>query len=508
MIETSDPTPPVTCTALRCALDWVTLLYQPFTTPDLWAFLVRIASRQGTVRLWRPDRLDAVPFRVEGDADSDVVFTTRVNAAQNDAVVRLKGPGLCVFVRNPTIPANRWPGGHLPHGVEVQVQGTALSASLASGLDVVLWLKAAVEALLFAGWGSDEASRARALRDQVVPGRWDLAVDVAVTPSPTGASGTSAQDWIDGEIFGGGNLDAANARIASRARKPKAASAADDDGVRVRRDAARADPATRMVGRASSGRTLYRGGGTCELCIYERGKKVDGDWPILSDTLRARGWDGVSPVLRYEVRLMRAWFRDQQLVITERGADDGPDLEKWCRGDEIPFDVWVQYVGAFGGCVVSRFAHKVAGSQRVRDRAASPFYVAVCEGLQLFRDDGDQGDRAIARVVSKKREAAADRAVSRAINALVDVAAHDDVSPDAAAAKVLRLIRGEDYEHAAKRYAHTRAVHGYTPRTLDDALRAHDEGAARAMALQRSTPPPPPSRYAPPPQRPLAGVAS
>ncbi len=523
---TTDDTAEVECIPLRNALDWLTPLYRPFVSLTVWRFLLRAAQCGGTVRLWRHDRLEATPFKVESDRDADVVFTTKAMASQNEAVIRLQGPGLCAFVKNPEIPANKWPGGHLPYGVEMQMQGTAFSASLASGLEIYGWLKPALEAVLYPEWGHDEASRARALLEHTVVGRWDIACDVMVRASKAGAhdphekppKGTSptsclsgpeiAQRWVTQEIFCGGNLDAANDRISSRARKPTGVTVTDEGSVRVRADASEVGNGTRLVGKASTAHSLYRGGKTAELCIYERGRKRDGDWPILEQTLRARGWDGVSPVVRWETRFMREWFRDQQLVVTDRSTDDGPDIETWMRGDEMPLATFIRHLPAFVRCAIGRFQHKVAGPGRVRDRAPSPLYQAVVKSLELFDMNGEGGDGAIARVVSQKREAAKERAMSRALNGVIDVAAHEGVSPEAAAETVLRLIRGEDFEHAAKRYAHTRAVHSYTPRTLEDALQAYDEGGARALALQRASPPPPPSRYAPHPQRTLAGVAS
>lgn len=515
---TTQDTAEVECTPLRLALDWLTPLYRPFVSLTVWRFLLRAAQCGGTVRLWRHDRLEATPFRVETDRDSDVVFTARAVAAQNEAVIRLKGPGLCVFVRNPEIPANRWPGGHLPYGAEVQIQGTAFSASLASGLEVYGWFKPALEALLYREWGDTEAARAAALLDQTVVGRWDVASDVMVRALPGGTSPQTclpdpdeAQRWVTREIFCNGNLDAANDRISSRARKPTGVTLADEDGVRVRADSAEVGNGTRLVGKASTAHSLYRGGKTAELCVYERARKRDGDWPILEQTLRARGWDGVSPIVRWETRFMREWFRDQQLVITDRSTDDGPDIETWLRGDEMPLATFIKHLPAFVRCAIGRFQHKVAGAGRVRDRAPSPLYQAVVKSLERFDMNGQGGEGAIARVVSQKREAAKERAMSRALNGVIDVAAHEGVSPEAAAETVLRLIRGEDFEHASKRFAHTRAVFNYTPLSLADAMGVRDDHQARALALQRASPPPRmPSRYAPPPQAALAlhGAAS
>ena len=427
--------------SLRCALDWCTLLYLTHVSGQVWKALLKLTK--------------AGEFGILDLVHGEQRVACRVREVSGGAAVILQGFGFWVKVANPFLRAQRAAKatGKL-YGVEMQVQGTALSAST-TGLDVVAWGKAALEAALYRHAGPTPEARAETLKTSCFPGRWDVAVDVALKcPVPQRSRDAplpvaDPQTWIDSEIFADGNLDDANARVSTRARKPKAAA-------KVKPDYAESETAigTRMVGKQATGRTLYRGGSIVELCIYERARKLDGDWKILEGTLKGHcGWDGRSPVMRFEVRCMRPWFRDQKV---KRGTE-------WVRGDELYFDEWLELVPEFAGTVLGRFRHtKNQPGVRTRDREDSSYYEAVRGALPLLSSAARVAEP-IALVVSKKREVAAERAESRACGAITDIMALRGVSMKEAFVMLRDGEMRDRAEHWHLRFMQTRVRYGLDP---------------------------------------------
>ena len=138
---------------LRCAVDWFTLLYEPPVSGGVWKRLARLGAHDGQ---------RVLTLRHDGET-----FPVEVRTVAGGSMVRLKGPGLFVTIRDPHAPRSDRPGA--VYSVEVQVQGTALSAS-SNGLRVVRWFKAAVEAILFRHYGPNATERGARLRDYIRPG--------------------------------------------------------------------------------------------------------------------------------------------------------------------------------------------------------------------------------------------------------------------------------------------------------------------------------------------------
>lgn len=396
--DISRPDEDVAFQPIRCAIDWFTLLYRAVITHAAWKRLVELAG---------PGGRGTLTFEHEGEKLPCVL-----RLLAGGSLVRIKGPGFYAVVQNPINPPRDRLGVTYP--VEVQVQGTLLSRST-NGIATVRWCKAAVETLLYKHEGATPEARAEHLREACFPGRFDIATDVAVVAD----NPETAQAWINREVFADGNINTANDRISTRARKPKGATEVqeNDNGApilqRGKNSRGRRRQASRMVGEERSGRTLYRGGSIVELCIYERGRKKDGDWPTLESTLKTCGWDGVSPVLRWEVRHMRAWFREQ--VIYLGGVE-------WKRANALSVDDLLEHITDFARLGTTRFRHVEAGTGRVRDRASSPYHDAVKAGLGLL-ESPEKAANLVMDVVAEKRGAALEKAARRFGNAVADIMA-------------------------------------------------------------------------------------
>lgn len=384
----------VVCHPLRCAVDWFTLLYAVPVTNTVWK------------ELTHRDR-SILTLHHAGEA-----LPVEVRLVENGSRIRLKAPGLYAMVLNPNLPPPQNRPGAV-YAVDVQIQGTVLSRST-NGLTTVRWIKAALEAVLYRHHGPNEVERAARLRESIRPGRFDIATDVAIHA----ATPEAAQRWVNTEIFANGNINEANDRISSRARKHKGATQVQEDGgapilQRGKNSRGSRRQASRMVGKETSGRTLYRGGSIVELCIYERGRKRDGDWSILEPRLREGGWNGEDPVLRWEVRHMRAWFREQ--VIYLGGVE-------WKRASELSVDDVLEHITDFARLGSKRIRHVVAGTVRVRDRESSPYHKAVVAGLALL-ESPEKAANVVMDVVAEKRGAALEKAARRLGNAAADIVA-------------------------------------------------------------------------------------
>lgn len=386
---------------LRCALDWATMLCRPRVSAQIFKALVRLA---------KPGALRTLDLIGEDGTRLPVEVST---SADGDAYVIFRGNGVYVKVHNPRPKVQRSEGeGVRRYGVEAQIQGTALAASR-YGVDVARWMRDAIFAALYADQGATYAERRENLRADTLPGRWDVAVDVAIRPrDPSDAFG--ADDWIEEDLFRAGSLRDAALRFVTRARSPRA--------VEQRRlnDRAHDNYSARQQGKESTGRTLYLGN-ALELCVYEKDKHRAVSSEIARATLqRECGWNGADRVIRWEVRATRDWFRDQQC---DRVSPDGSRERVW--SNDITFDDFLDNFARFSREVISRFRHvDIEPGKRRRDCPESAFYAAVTAGIGLYRDDGRSADAAtIDRIVSTRREAALERSTSAAAGGAVRVLA-------------------------------------------------------------------------------------
>lgn len=387
----------VEVTPLRAALDWASLLIKTFVDVQIFRTMVRLAGPEA-FQSFDLIGLDGVHFPVDVKVARD-----------GDAQVVLTGPGFFCRVFNPR--PRRGDRGKIPYGVEVQVQGMALAASR-SGADVVRWFRDAVIETLFAHLGPSPQARRDAIRSEIRPGRWDVAIDVLVRPrDPTDTF--APDDYIEENIFRGGHLRECAMRFVTKARTPRSIEH------RKLADEAHDEYDTRQQGKESTGRTFYLGN-ALETCVYEKDKHKAKSTKLALNTLRREfGWNGEDRVVRWEMRVDRAWMHDQQCDITVGG-----ELQRlWAA--EVCFDDWLDNLPAFAAEALSRTRHvDLRPGWRRRDCKNSTFYEAVRTGLALYRDDGRSATASmIARIIATQREASLKRSVSVAAGALVRVAA-------------------------------------------------------------------------------------
>lgn len=317
------------------------------------------------------------------------------------------------------------------YGVELQVQGMLFS-SVQRGGDLLVgsvWREVA-------GWLYGDLFPAGAF-DAVDPftrwGRLDVATDTAF-PGDAGA------EWVSSGIYAGGHHTRACERWSTRARRccseETVIEGAASEGwlpVSGRRS---------LLGKEIAGRTLYLGSSAYVLlCVYERSKKRDGDWKVLGPTLESVGWDGVSEVVRAEVRVSRRWLGDQvlrdahgapkfwtcagcnahggacELACAHRG-DDGRSLARVARScADLTFSELLAHLNGLVAEMPLRFRHTDPSQEhgpRVRDRESSAWWSGVIASMSAW--EGGGGD--VARVVSTRRLAAADRTLSAILTGL------------------------------------------------------------------------------------------
>jgi hypothetical protein len=468
------PPPAGGAKVLRCALDWMTVLcFVPVSRPR-WAELRELAARRVVVIV--PSATGPLPIElytlgkdVIGKSTAGVRFLLRepdgcsmrepatctrseVTAA---TVARLvasqrfghqcadderRAEGVPVVLRSETTVGRRCSGvlvavdavvaaglEHRPgddvraiYGCEVQIQGAAFSSVATGGDELVADVWRALAGWLYAGRWADTVAT---LDPFTHVGRFDVATDTAFTADPDGA-------WVTEGIYANGSHTDCFRRFSSRARKVRS-----EETVRENDEAAEVYDVPvggrrALLGKATAGRTLYMGSASYVLlCIYERSKKRDGDWPILEPTLRRCGWDGTSEVIRTEFRGSRKWLGDQVVrhadgrpmfprIAQARGESDG------LNGAELTLS---QFLRALPSLVVefpSRFRHTDPAQDggdgpRVRDRLSSAWWVGI-EGAARHWSSGG-GD--VGRVVSTRRHAAAERTTKQIRTSLVRLVA-------------------------------------------------------------------------------------
>lgn len=452
--------------ALRCALDWLTVLCRRPVSPATWERLdayaraggaVTIASDAGPIPMeWRRIGRDlcarsvagvrvlvrepsSATWRelvqpcIAGQSFDDVACAMR-RARRRRALAssvrcgELAPPqGVCVVA--PTrlvssdadltaamLSSSEGEERRAVYGIEVQVQGTCFSAAVRDGSELArqVWRAIAGELLRdqFPGRSVDVAA---CVDGDTRTGRVDVAVDVAFT-APDGAA------WVQWGIYAHGDHDGAVARWSTRARKHRTETTTAPSSEELHE--VPLSGRTALLGKATAGRTLYVGSAAYSLaCIYERSKKRDGDWPILEKSLRAAGWDGESAVVRAEFRVSRAWMRDQVV----RGADGAARYvveRRFERGDgthaivTAPRAIADLTIGEFLDALPvlarefpTRFRHTDPhDARRVRDRASSSWWASVLSAAHAWCP-GASAD--LGALVSVRREAALVRAMMR-----------------------------------------------------------------------------------------------
>jgi hypothetical protein len=360
---------------LRVALDWAKVLIRQWVTGQCWKRVEQWCDA-GTVDLVVPGTGRVLPLRARR--------TMRGEAVLSGSGVRIVVRRAAVYRRPTTRPADPVQAvteqarvvaevvaleaelAQQPYGVEFDVQGAALSASV-DGLDVLEDVRSAVEALLFRHAGATPVARRAVLAPHTFLGRWDLAVDAA-------ARGLRASEWIERGLYRGGHLDRARADWKTRVRCESTAQMVEREAVEqaatVRElvDVGQAELA-RLVGNRRLGRTLYLGTAPAFARVYERDKHTrDGHWEVLAATLRQDcGWDGVSRVVRFELEAQRQWMRDQEI---ER---DGETV----RLHTLPLDDVLAALPVIVRQLAERYTHCEGGQ-------VSAWWTAVRAGLRGF----------------------------------------------------------------------------------------------------------------------------
>lgn len=444
-------TPPVGSDAtaprvLRSVLDWFTLLLRRSVSVERFAELVRSAEVGAVLSV--PSRSGAL--------------TLEVRRLGRDVV--LKGlQGVRALVRDPaSVAANdTGPEESQRYGLDVQIQGAAFSAVRGVGACGDLLVASVWDALAAELYGDQVEDAGRALLSETRVGRVDFATDCEVEDS-----------FARGAIYGSGDLDRAASRWSTRARKWRA-----EAGSKSGEESAAAwVPVTgrrSLLGKETSGRTLYLGSGSYVLlCVYERSKLRTGDWAVLEPTLRAEGWDGERLVVRSELRVSRKWMRDQVPKDAEGRpkylADDEDGRGRTARSlADLSLGEWMNELPAVCAELATRFRHVEdddTDARRRRDRASSPWWSAVTGALSswhLCEGDGEE----LSRIASTRRALSLRRSIRAARSALERVEALSGEASESvtvgwsrAVAKVLEASRETEWaEGRADRIARLRA---------------------------------------------------
>jgi hypothetical protein len=426
---------------VRAALDWATLLFRTWVTGQCWRRVSEWCAA-GTVDLVLPASGLVLGFRAvmhkRGEArlfsKDGVRIVVRQERTYREPTTRPADPARAELerARAETERARLAAETELqPYGVEVQVQGTALSASV-DGLDVLADVRAAVEASLFRHHGATSEDRRAALAPHTFLGRFDVAVDVAVR-------GKRADEWVETSLFRSGHLDAARDDWTTRARRESTEEMVRreklDRAVAVRelREVGQ-DEHARIVGSRKLGRTLYIGAAPSFARVYERDKHTgDGHWHVLANTLHSEcGWDESARVVRFEIQTVREWMRDQEIS----------------RGDEcarlytLPLDQVLEALPVIIRQVASRYEHRDG-------REASQWWRAVRASLEAFAATRER-ERTCPweRLRSVKRARAVERAAERGALAVVTIEEALGVDAEGAFARI-REARFSA-QHAAK----------------------------------------------------------
>ncbi len=332
--------------------------------------------------------------------------------------VVLQGDGLHLVVADPAVQrADQTGGQHGEHyGATLQFQGRLLSTG-DTGLDVVRAVRPAVWALLYPGLTFAEVERHTRV------GRMDFAVDVE-------HKGDGAELAVDAFYEG----ESATAVYANFATHTSAGSTSQT---------------LQILGGKTNGRTFYTGKSPLYR-VYEREKHTgDGHWEVLLETLKRRGYDGTSPLLRCEVQVDRSrWQRDQTCGCDRCG---GRPITEWTE-DEAMAHVEGIAKGLFDRC-----RHTEGGEDEpAKLRPTSPLWTAVLDGTSQFATDGCP--QVVVQLRCVQRRLLRERRITTAANAISDLCAvglndeQEYAKPSEVLASVIdRLIVGRSMDEAIHR---------------------------------------------------------
>lgn len=374
--------------------------------------------------------------------------------------VVLQGDGLHLVVADPAVQrADQTGGQHGEHyGATLQYQGKLLSTG-DTGLDVVRAVRPAVWALLYPGLSHAEVERHTRV------GRMDFAVDVE-------HKGDGAELAVD-EFYEGESATAVYANFATH-------TSAGSTSQRLQ-----------ILGGKTNGRTFYTGKSPLYR-VYEREKHTgDGHWEVLLETLKRRGYDGTSPLLRCEVQVDRSnWQRDQTC-----GCD-------WCGGR--PITEWTEdeamaHVEGIAKGLFERCRHtEGSGDEPAKLRPTSPLWTAVLDGTSQLVDDGQP--QVVAQLRCVQRKLMRGRRIAAAANAIHDLIAvglddaqaegdSDTATPSEVLAAVMErvfddLSTPEGRHRVKQRSARARYRAGLKPSDrLEESIEGQHQNDARFMRV-------------------------
>ena len=389
----------VTRRAVRAAVDWWVTHFALRVSEATYAGLV--ASAGGVVAGLVPSTGKFVDGVVSSSGNiveiversSGEVLHLKVTHQRTRVV--LQGDGIHLVVADPGVRrADQTGGQHGEHyGATLQYQGKLLSTG-DTGLDVVRAVRPAIWALLYPGLTHAEVERYTRV------GRMDFAVDVV-------HEGRDAALAIDA-FYEGESATRVYSRFATHT------------------SAGNTSQTLQILGDKTNGRTFYTGKSPLYR-VYEREKHTgDGHWEVLLETLKRRGYDGVSPLLRCEVQVDRSNWMRGQTCDCERCK--GRQLTEWTEDEAMA------HVEGNARALFERCRH-TEGNEDVAPklRHSSPLWMAVLDGTAQLVDDGHPQVVAQLRCVQRKllRERRL-RTAANAIHDLVAVGLVDPTGPDGA----------------------------------------------------------------------------
>lgn len=313
--------PVVSLRALRSGVDWVNLLSELALGSERYD---EVAARE-----WL--QLD---FGAQGVLNIERV----TDATQTERGCVFNGHGAYVKILPPELsnPA------HGQYPVMLSVQGHGCSTAH-DGLEAV---DAFMSALVSAVYPEEQAIEAR---ENLKLGRVDLFCDVEIIPDPD--SKTTAQDWLETEVYAHGAIDDAAARFSTRAHA-----------------------SSRNMTGSPQARTLYIGGDP-RLRIYPKSRKFkkNTDLPLVKERWSAAGWQGKNEVLRVEFKVTRDWIRSQTIRTPDADTLAGPLI--W--GAVRPW-LPVIFLALLGRC---RHTERVSKRSKLRTRDDSDLWKACKAGV-------------------------------------------------------------------------------------------------------------------------------
>lgn len=350
---------------MRAAVDWWVTHFRLRVSGDTYAGLV--ASAGGVVEVVERGSGEVLHLKV---------------THQKTRVV-LQGDGIHLAVADPAVQrADQTGGQHGDHyGATLQYQGKLLSTG-DTGLDAVRAVRPAIWSLLYPGLSHAEVERHTRV------GRMDFAVDVV-------HEGHDAERAVD-EFYEGESATRVYGHFATHT------------------SAGNTSQTLQILGDKTNGRTFYTGKSPLYR-VYEREKHTgDGHWEVLLETLKRRGYDGTSPLLRCEVQVDRSnWMRGQ---TCDCQRCQGCPLTEWTE-DEAMAHVEGNARALFERCRHTEGSESVAAKLR----PTSPLWAAVVEGTSQLATEGCP--QVVAQLRAVQRRLIRSRRIATAVNAMSDLCA-------------------------------------------------------------------------------------